>query len=495
MSTDTEPTVQSKSVNAAEKRSFRIPGHWIAIGTFVVIFAVFAGFTLAFRRGAGSEYTVPTRISKEEMTMIVKDLNPMQQRQLSENPEQKQLLAKELSRLLSIAKQAERDGVTSEKAVKSELRFIEAAIIANNFDQKTSGNQQPQTAQAGAFASVTEEEIKNYWAAKDVTPGLLDNIGFEADSAASREKGFQDFIDAKISIAKASGQMAEDQKPSDEELNMAKGIFAKTQITFQKALDKFESAKTLPVEERKDWFKFEKSVRLQVKLQRAQFLTQYYGQNVLSKKLEVTDDDVEKYLKENPELGDASKKKESAEEIINKLEAGGDFAALAKEYSEDPGSKNNGGLYENVKMKQMDPVFEKAALSLEPGSFTKTPVETNFGYHIIQLVSKNDTKDEAGNPALEYNVRHILISTQISDPSNPMARPVGPKEFAKTKLQTEREKAILDEIEAKNPVSVATDFELPKVSAEDIQKQLQQQQRGLAPPPPPRAPEPRVEQK
>ena len=174
MSTETEATVQSNGEKAVDKKSFRIPGHWIAIGAFIAIFVVFAGFTLSFRRGAGSEYSVPTRISSEEMSLIAKDLNPMQQRQLSESPEQRKMLSEELSRLLSIAKQAERDGVTSEKSVKSELKFIEAAIIANNFDQKTSGKQDPQTAQTGAFASVTEEEVANYWAAKDVTPGLLE---------------------------------------------------------------------------------------------------------------------------------------------------------------------------------------------------------------------------------------------------------------------------------------------------------------------------------
>ncbi len=93
------------------------------------------------------------------------------------------------------------------------------------------------------------------------------------------------------------------------------------------------------------------------------------------------------------------KRKHVAEEVIKKLDDGGDFAVLAKEYSEDPGSKEKGGLYEDVKMKQMAPEFEKAALALEPGTYSKSLVETNFGYHIIKLESKKEGKDEQGNPA------------------------------------------------------------------------------------------------
>ncbi|MDH3492541.1 MAG: peptidylprolyl isomerase, partial [Acidobacteriota bacterium] len=414
----------------------------------------------------------------EEMSLIVKDFNPMQLKALKENPEQRKQLSEEIARLLSLAKEADREGITAKPAVKSELRFIESAVVANNYDQKVNENPDPQ---AGPFSSVTEEQVKAYWEATDVEPGILDNLGWKSVTPETREKGFQEFIDAKISLAKESGQMPEDAKPSEEELKMAKDIYAKTQITFDVAEGKIASAGELPEAEKNKWQEFKKSTQLQVKLQQAQFLAQYYGQNVLSKKLEVTDEDVANYLKENPELGDVSKKKEMANEVLKKLADGGDFATLAKEYSEDPGSKENGGLYEDVKMGQMNPAFEKAALALEPGTYDKNLVETNFGFHIIKLESKKETKDAEGKASTDYSVRHILISTQVTDPENPMSRPMPAKDFVKTKLQSEREKQLLEEIRKNNPVSVPSEFDIPEVSEEDVKKLLEQQQQMMGP--------------
>lgn len=78
--------------------------------------------------------------------------------------------------------------------------------------------------------------------------------------------------------------------------------------------------------------------------------------------------------------------KAKADEALKRLNAGEDFAALAKELSEDPGSKDNGGLYEGVEPGQFVPEFDQAMFTdLQPGETTKEPVKTQFGYHIIKL--------------------------------------------------------------------------------------------------------------
>ncbi len=78
--------------------------------------------------------------------------------------------------------------------------------------------------------------------------------------------------------------------------------------------------------------------------------------------------------------------KKKAEEILAKAKAGEDFAALAKEYSEDPGSKDNGGEY-TFGYGKMVPEFETTAFALEPGEISGL-VETSYGYHIIKLEEK-----------------------------------------------------------------------------------------------------------
>jgi peptidyl-prolyl cis-trans isomerase C len=83
------------------------------------------------------------------------------------------------------------------------------------------------------------------------------------------------------------------------------------------------------------------------------------------------------------------KKKEKlklAGELKARAEKGEDFAALAKQYSDDPGSKNKGGEY-TFRRGQMVPEFEAAAFSMKVNQISD-PVETQYGYHVIKLLEK-----------------------------------------------------------------------------------------------------------
>ncbi|MCL2336371.1 MAG: peptidylprolyl isomerase [Firmicutes bacterium] len=74
-------------------------------------------------------------------------------------------------------------------------------------------------------------------------------------------------------------------------------------------------------------------------------------------------------------------------QIVDKLKAGGNFAALAKQYSDDPGSKENGGQLPPFSQNgSMVKEFETAAFALQnKGALTVEPVRTQYGYHIIRL--------------------------------------------------------------------------------------------------------------
>jgi len=86
-----------------------------------------------------------------------------------------------------------------------------------------------------------------------------------------------------------------------------------------------------------------------------------------------------------PEAKAAAKKK--ADAIWSLLDAGQDFAELARKNSDDPGSKDSGGELPWMSPGQTVPPFEAAALALTPGK-TSSVVETQFGYHIIKLHEK-----------------------------------------------------------------------------------------------------------
>lgn len=84
---------------------------------------------------------------------------------------------------------------------------------------------------------------------------------------------------------------------------------------------------------------------------------------------------------------------------------GEDFGQLAKKYSQDPGSASNGGELGFFKRGELAPEYEAAALSMKPGEISR-PVESQFGFHLIQLIERR------GNT---YNSRHILIIPKSSE--------------------------------------------------------------------------------
>lgn len=86
--------------------------------------------------------------------------------------------------------------------------------------------------------------------------------------------------------------------------------------------------------------------------------------------------------------------KAKAQGILDQIRKGGDFAALAKQYSQDPGSKDSGGELGYVKRNhQMVPAFEAAAMSLKAGQ-TSDLVRTDFGYHIIQAEARDEAHEK-----------------------------------------------------------------------------------------------------
>ena len=360
-------------------------------------------------------------ISQQEVELLLADVakvNPLVLKRFAEEPELKKQQLENLEQLLAFASQAQKEGLANDPNNRQELENIRSEVIAVNYDKEINKDKGPMP----PFGFITEDQVNQFWGqgtqAQDqgFWGSLKGKLGI---GSRNHEVDFQKFLDTKIALLKESNPQMKDREISEEEKKQAREFFAKIEIYEEEYEDKL-AAGQIPQE-------LQDKINLQIKLQQAQFLARLYSEK-LAEKVKVTDEDVAKYIAEHPELG-VAEKKTKAEEILNRAKSGEDFAALANEFSEDPGNKNpkgepQGGLYTDVTKGKMVPPFEQAALALEPGQVAPELVETDYGYHIIKLEKKGEGKGPDGQPTETYDVRHILITTAVKDPESPMGREV-----------------------------------------------------------------------
>ncbi|HEY8495770.1 MAG TPA: peptidylprolyl isomerase [Limnochordales bacterium] len=144
--------------------------------------------------------------------------------------------------------------------------------------------------------------------------------------------------------------------------------------------------------------------------------------------IEVTEDEIRSYFDENRErLGQPEQVRarhilveteEQAKELKERLAAGEDFAALAKEHSIDRGSAARGGDLGWFGRGAMVAPFEEAAFSLKPGEISD-PVRTSFGYHLILVEERREAReavlDEETRSAIEDQLRAEKLSQRIPE--------------------------------------------------------------------------------
>ncbi|MFA5498429.1 MAG: peptidylprolyl isomerase [Candidatus Cloacimonadia bacterium] len=111
-----------------------------------------------------------------------------------------------------------------------------------------------------------------------------------------------------------------------------------------------------------------------------------------------------------PSESDNNEVKLEADRIYDLLMQGGDFAELAKEYSQDPSNADKGGDLGYFGRGRMVREFEDAAFNTEIGKISK-PVKTQFGYHIVKVTGRRTNSDKEQ----EVEASHILLTVEASE--------------------------------------------------------------------------------
>jgi parvulin-like peptidyl-prolyl isomerase len=151
----------------------------------------------------------------------------------------------------------------------------------------------------------------------------------------------------------------------------------------------------------------------------------------VTKDVEVTDADVEKFYEENKaqftqpssrlvrhiliackNAAECRRDKSRADELYGQVRDGANFASLARRFSEDPGSKTQGGRYQAVKGQSV-PEFDRVAFELDKGEISR-PVKTQHGWHIIQATGEATPEKVTPLSTVEETIKNQLAQEKES---------------------------------------------------------------------------------
>jgi len=350
----------------------------------------------------------PVNLSAEDMALIAEDQPAQLRQQLSSDASARKDFAQDVKRLLAVAEEAHNHGVDRTPEMRRQIEFQRASVLAQNYFE--------QLGESGP--NISDQEVDDFF----------------------KQPGNQQKFDELINDARGKNPQMKAQDIPQDQLNMLKQRMGRIYIGQNKALAQGLDKKP--------------AVRLQTLLQEARVVAQKYAVDNLQEKMKATDAEVDNYLKAHPELDTDSKKRAEAEDVLKRARAGEDFAKLAKEFSSD-GSKDKGGDLGWFGKGEMVPEFEKAAYALKAGEISDV-VQTKYGFHIIKLEErKTETKD--GKTEEKLHARHILIGDQAANPFGP---PQTGRDKARSAVEQEKAKNILDEIVKRSHVQVAENFQV-----------------------------------
>jgi peptidyl-prolyl cis-trans isomerase C len=382
-----------------------------------VLMLAFVGAAFLFIQRSSSK-PVSYNLSKHDMEVIFQEMvPPPQQAQMASSPDEKKKLLDEVRKLLSVAAFAESEGYAQRPEVQAQLA-LQGDLGLNDAYRK----KYPDT-------KISDDDINAYYQAH---PNEFDNFLQANPQFQQRAQGAQrDQFKKQYGEFKVVAERARNEKlDQDEKVRLEMLI---------KRSDVLNNAYLSDLDKNADKLVSDKEVE------------QYYGEHqsefeevrvrhilISTQPPQPTSPDAAK-KGEQPKAPSKEEARKKAEEVLAKARKGEDFAALVKQYSDDPGSKDKGGEY-TFSHGQMVAEFEQAAFNLKPGEISL--VETQFGFHIIKLEERHPGAG-AGDP----KIRQQIVA----------------------KLKREKIEARVDEIAKNSKVSVPDDFDTTVKAADPSQ--------------------------
>jgi hypothetical protein len=353
-------------------------------------------------------------LSARDMALIIDGLGlpPEMRAQLASSADERKAFAKDIREMLATAEAAKAAGYLARPELKIQSELSRAFVIAQAYFK-----QRQDAGATGPEQVVTEADISAFFNDPTTAPQFEAFVQDYTRNGPGRG--------APVSEEQRKGLR---QQYGRVMVAMRKGVAA--------GLDR------------------DRKTQLVVMLQQSRLLAGAYSKE-LTPRFKANDAEVEAYLAAHPEL-DSKPARAKIEGLLARVRAGEDFAKLASEFSDDPGSKTDGGDLGWFGHGQMVKPFEDAAFALKQGEVSGI-IESQFGYHIIKLEERRAQGE--GGSGEQVHARHILIKFN-NVPRDPNSPPMSPREQARSAVEEAKRERVLGDIVAHSHVQVAEDYEV-----------------------------------
>lgn len=382
----------------------------------ILVLVFVAGTFLLMQRS--SSQPISYNLTRQQMDILFHEIMPpATQQEIAANPEEKKKFVDGFRKLLAVAQAAENEGYGQRPEILAQTDLSYDLNLNKAYRKK-----HPEV-------KITEEQVNAYYQSRpnDFDNFLQNNPRFQQQAQGAQREAFK----KQYGEFKVIADLARKEKLDEMDATKLQVLIERSQI--------LQNAYLSEIEKNADQLVSDEEISQYYNSHQGDF-DEVRVRHVLISTQPPPPEPEPAGAKDAPKPKPLSKEeaRQKAQSVLDRARKGEDFAKLAKENSDDPGSKDKGGEYDFFPRGQMVPEFENAAFSLKPGEISDI-VETPYGYHIIK-VEERRSGPASSDPKVRQQIIAKMKEQKIKDKIEEIAKEsdiVVPEDFDTTIRQPE----------------------------------------------------------